>query len=69
MPNTDQPTAETVELARDACRSVDDRIRDERFAERALIVEHLAFVLPDTAETREAIADVFSGEHRRAQGR
>jgi hypothetical protein len=52
-------------LAREACSTIDERIREERFAERARIVEYLAYVLPDTDETREAIADVFNGAHHR----
>jgi hypothetical protein len=46
-------------------KAITRRVREERLTELALIVQFLGFVLPDTAESREAIADVFSGEHRR----
>lgn len=49
-------------------KAVVRRIREERLTERALIVRFLGLVLPDNAETREAIADVYSGEHRRSTG-
>ena len=49
-------------------KAITRRVREERLAERARIVQFLGFVLPDNAQTREAIADVFNGEHRRSDG-
>ena len=42
-----------------------NRVREERFTERALIVNFLLLRLPDAAGTRDALALVFGGEHRR----
>jgi hypothetical protein len=55
----------TIDQARNVCSDIDTAIREARFAERAAIVAHLGYALPDTDETREALADLVNGEHLR----
>ncbi len=55
----------TIDHARSVCSDIDNAIREARFAERALVVAYLGYVLPDTDETREALADLVNAEHHR----
>lgn len=42
------------------------RVREERFVERALLVNFLLMELPDLPEVRLGLERAFGGEHRRS---
>ncbi len=69
---------ELTELVREAHDNLDapdhqlmerlaNRVREERFVERALLVNFLTMNLPDTEETRDLLNRAFGGEHRRLE--